>query len=162
MMAVMTLLWAFEHSCHAEIKTIQKLSTVSSHAADLNCQKMSNRRTRATPQIRRLVVGFSLRKTGFDPGEVQVGSAVGKLKTVQFFSRYFGILLSNITPPTIRIHWSIIRWVGLGSKTVSPHLTQRPDADPLATTTCGPPQIKSRGHRIRNSAPQICRNSVNK
>lgn len=85
--------------------------------------------------MRRLVAGFSLRKTGFDPGEVQVGSAAGKLTTVQFFSRYFGILLSNIIPPMIRIHSSIIRWVDLRSKTVSTHstnrTTQRPDTRPF-------------------------------
>jgi hypothetical protein len=92
-MAVVTLLWAFEHSCHAEIKTIQKLSTVTSRAAHINCQKISNRRTRATPQIRRLVACFSLRKTGFDTGEVQVGSAGGKLKTVVFHPllRYYHV-----------------------------------------------------------------------
>ena len=70
MMAVMTLLWAFEHSRHAEIKTTQKLSTVTARAADFNCQKMSNRRTRATPQIRRLVAGFSLyERPGSIPGK---------------------------------------------------------------------------------------------
>jgi len=46
----MTLLWAFEQSRHAEIKTIQELSTVTSRAADFKCPKMSNRRTRATNQ----------------------------------------------------------------------------------------------------------------
>jgi hypothetical protein len=106
----MTLLWAFEQSRHAEIKTIQELSTVTSRAVDFKCQKMSNQRTRAAPQIRRLVAGFSLRKTGFDPGEVQVGSAVRKLTIVQFFSRYFGILLSNIIPAMIRIRLSSGGW----------------------------------------------------
>lgn len=134
-MAVMILLWAFEHSRHAKIKTIQKRSTVTSRAADFKCQKIINRRTRAAPQIRRLVAGFSLRKAWFDSGEVQVGSAVGKLTTVQFFSRYFCILLSNIILPMIRIHPPIIRWVDLRSKTVSPHptnkTTQRPDARPF-------------------------------
>jgi len=116
-------------------KKIQKLSTVTLRAADFKRQKKSNRRTRVAPQIRLLVVGFSLRKTGFDPGEVQVGSAVGKLTPVQFFSRHFGILLSHIIPPMIRIHSSIIRWVDLRSKTLSPHptnkTTQRPDVRPF-------------------------------
>ena len=135
MMAVMTSVWAFEHFRHAEIKTIQKLSTVTSRAADFNSppQKKRYRRTRAPPQIRRSVAGFSLRKTGKGTGEVQVRSAVGKLTMVQFFSRYFRILLSNIMPPMTRIHSSIIRWVDLMSKTVSPHPTKkkkkhRPDA----------------------------------
>jgi hypothetical protein len=85
MMAVMTLLLAFEHFRHVEIKTNQKLSTVTSRAADSNCQKISNRRTRAAPHFRRLVAGFSLRKTEFGPRKVQVGSAVGKMTTVVFF-----------------------------------------------------------------------------
>jgi len=135
--AVMTLLWAFEHSRHAEIKTIQKLSTVTSRAADVKCQKISNRRTRAATQIRWLVAGFSLRKTGFDPGEVQVGSAMGKLTTVVFLPplRYSLVKYHSTNDPYSFIYHPVggplVQDMDLWSKTVSPHHRQRPDARPF-------------------------------
>jgi hypothetical protein len=58
-------------------------------------------KSQAVPWLRRLVVGLSPRRPGFDPGSVYVGFVVDKVSLGQVFPRVLRFSPVSFTPPVL-------------------------------------------------------------